>query len=97
MRQGKPTSDVGARKPSVYTILITAMIALIALINLIAWNFRSVADWYRDNVFVLWGPLYGHFTSFTDHSVGEVMLGIALLLLITAIVALILLFFKKPR
>lgn len=97
MRQGKTTSTVGARKPSVYTILITAMIALIALINLIAWNFRSVADWYRDNVFVLWGPLYGHFTSFTDYSVGEFMLGIALLLLITAIVAIILLFFKKPR
>ena len=97
MRQGKTTSNVGTRKPSVYTILITAMIAIIALINLIAWNFRSVADWYRDNVFVLWGPLYGHFTSFTDHSVGEVMLGIALLLLITAIVSIILLFFKKPR
>ncbi len=97
MRQDKTASTAETRRPSAYTILITAMIALIALINLIAWNFRSVADWYRDNVFVLWGPLYGHFTSFTDHSVGEVMLGIALLLLTTAIVALILLFFKKPR
>ncbi len=97
MRQGKTTSTVGAGKPSVYTIIITVLIVLIALINLIAWNFRSAADWYRDNVFVLWGPLYGHFTSFTDHSVGEVMLGIALLLLITAIASIILLFFKKPR
>ncbi len=85
------------RKISLYAIIVLILLLLILAINLISWNSRVFSDWYRDNVFVLWGPLYGKVTSHTDHSVGEFMLGLAVLLILFAVIALILLFVKKTR
>jgi len=85
------------RKIGAYWIAIIILILLIAVINLIAWNSRTISDWYRDNVFVLWGPLYGMVTGRTDHSVGEFMLGIAVLLIWQALVSIIMLLISRTR
>ena len=65
-----------------YTISLATLIGLIALINIIAWNSKIISDWCRENVFILWGPLYGMVTGRTDRSVGEIMLGFAVVLIL---------------
>lgn len=80
---------------NIYTLTITILIGLITLINLISWNSKAISDWYRQNVFILWGPLYGTVTGRTDRSVGEVMLGIAAVLILLFIIAIIILISGK--
>ncbi|MBR5361265.1 MAG: DUF3810 domain-containing protein [Lachnospiraceae bacterium] len=84
-------------KPGVYAITIIVLIVLIAVINLISWNSKVISDWYRENIFILWGPLYGTVTGRTDKSVGEIMLGVATVLILLFIIAIILLAIKKIR
>ncbi len=74
-----------------YTISLATLIGLIALINIIAWNSKIISDWYRENVFILWGPLYGTVTGRTDRSVGEIMLGVAVVLILLFIIATVIL------
>ncbi len=91
MRQDRTTPIAKNKKPGAYAIIITVLIVLIVLTNLIAWNSKELSDLYRDNIFVIWGPLYGKVTGLTDRSVGEIMLGVALLLILLFIMALIIL------
>ena len=78
-------------KHKLYTICLCIIIAVTILINLISWNSRAFSDWYRENIFILWGPLYGTVTGITDRSVGEIMLGVATVLILLFIIAIIIL------
>lgn len=93
-----------SRKPSFCIIISMVLLILTLLINLTAWNSVTVSDWYRDNVFILWGPLYGTLTEQTERSVGEVMLGVAALLVLVFIIAIFIItisrmigFFRKRK
>jgi hypothetical protein len=80
-----------------YSLSVTVLIGIVVLINLISWNSRAVSDWYRENIFPVWGPLYGTVTGRTDRSVGEVMLGVAAVLILLFVISLVLLAIKKTR
>ncbi len=81
----------------IYRVLIALILLITAAVYIAAWELRSFADYYRDHIFVLWGPLYGKVTGHTDRSVGEIMLGVAVILVFLFIVALAVLIVKKIK
>ncbi len=74
------------RRLGAYSIFIFIILFFTVAINIISWNSRVFSDWYRENIFILWGPLYGIVTGRTDRSVGEVMLGVAAVLVLLFVV-----------
>ncbi|MCR5419531.1 MAG: DUF3810 domain-containing protein [Lachnospiraceae bacterium] len=66
--------------------IVTGLLGITVIFNIIAWNSETFCDWYVDNVFPLWGPLYGTFTELTERSVGEMMIVFATILLLCTVV-----------
>jgi len=62
------------------------MLALIAVLNILAWNSRSFCDVYVTYVFPIWVNTYGRFTGIFPFSVGEWMIGAGLLLLVFTVI-----------
>ena len=61
---------------------------LVLVLNLLAWNFSAVSDFYVNYIFPIWVNTYGRVTGFFPFSVGEVML-LSVLFIITAAVLLL--------
>lgn len=69
-----------------HTKIWTGMLALIAVLNVLAWNSRSFCDVYVTYVFPIWVNTYGRFTGIFPFSVGEWMIGAGLLLLVFTVI-----------
>ena len=56
--------------------------ALVALLNVIAWNSTTFCDTYIAFVFPIWVNTYGRLTGLAPFSIGEILLGLGVLLVI---------------
>ncbi len=75
-----------------------SIVAVIILLNIIAWNSTAFCDAYLTYIFPIWVNTYGRFTGLFPFSVGEIMLLIGVLLLLLTIVlsiSLLLIWCKK--
>ncbi len=66
---------------SVRKIIFAAGAALVAALNIAAWNSAAFCDWYISYIFPVWVNTYGRFTGLFPFSVGEWMLIAGALLL----------------
>lgn len=80
-----------------YWVLL-GVIALMAVINVTAWESTAFCDFYVSNIYPLWVSTYGRLTGLFPFSVGEIMLVAGVILTIIAallgIVAVILLMYR---
>ncbi len=62
------------------TIICVMLLTLV--LNVVAWNSVTFCDFYIQNIFPIWGPVFGLFTELTGKAVGEMMLVIGILLVV---------------
>lgn len=65
-------------------ILFIGIAGLVVLLNVIAWNSTAFCDAYIEYVFPIWVGSYGRLTGLFPFSVGEIMLGLGMLLVVAA-------------
>lgn len=74
------------------------IMAVVAALNIIAWNSTAFCDAYIANIFPIWVNTYGRLTDLVPFSVGEIMLGLAVVLMaLTAVLWIPALIWKKLR
>lgn len=61
------------------------IVAVVAALNIAAWNSTAFCDWYIRFVFPIWVNTYGRFTGLFPFSVGEILIALGLLLVAAAI------------
>lgn len=71
--------------------------AVILFLNIAAWNSTAFCDTYIAYVFPIWVNTYGRLTGMFSFSVGEILLGIGILLIVLASVVWLGIFWKKLR
>lgn len=69
-----------------WILLYAAIGAVVILLNVIAWNNTAFCDTYIADVFPIWVNTYGRLTGLVSFSVGEIMLGLAVILVVLAAV-----------
>ena len=79
------------------TKLYIALVAMVILLNVIAWLSAPFCDWYIENIFPIWLNTYGRVTGWIPFSIGEYMLLAAAILIGAAILGLVLLLVKALR
>lgn len=84
------------RKISKYWGFVIVFAAVIIVLNLLAIS-KGFCDWYTDNVFWISSAVYSRITGLFAFSVGEVLLGIAALLIIAMVVIAVVLIFMRKR
>lgn len=62
------------------------IVAVVLLLNLTAWSSTAFCDTYIEAVFPIWVNTYGRFTGLFPFSVGEIMLGLAVVVVLLAAV-----------
>ncbi len=67
-----------------WLILYISIGVIVSLLNLIAWNSTAFCDAYIAYVFPIWVNTYGRFTGLVPFSVGEILLGLGVLLVAVA-------------
>lgn len=65
------------------------IMAVVVLINFIAWNSTEFCDFYVAQIFPIWVNMYGRLTSLFPFSVGEIMLVLGVLLLAAGFILLL--------
>lgn len=83
------------KSKNIYWAIITVLFSIAIILNVLAWMSRSFCDAYIENVFPVWGRIYGIFTNLTNRSVGEIMLYLAAVLILFMLIAIIWLFALK--
>ncbi len=73
-----------------------AILVFLVLLNIASWCSTAFCDWYRLKIFPIWLVTYGRITGIAPFSIGEILLGIAVLMVCIAII-LILPAIKKPK
>ena len=68
------------------------IVAVIILLNIIAWNSTAFCDAYLTHIFPIWVNTYGRITGLFPFSVGEMMLVIGVVLLLLTIVLSVVIF-----
>lgn len=76
-------------------IIYLSIAVFILLLNVLAWGSTAFCDAYIRKVFPLWVNTYGRLTGLVSFSVGEIMLGMAVLLTVFAVVLGIVVFILK--
>lgn len=79
------------------TKLYILLIAVVILLNLIAWFSAPFCDWYIEYIFPIWLNTYGRVTGWIPFSIGEYMLLAAALLIGVALLGWVFLLIKKFR
>ena len=74
----------GVKHKGGYIYIIIAIV--IVLLNVIAWNSTAFCDAYIQYIFPIWVNTYGRLTGLFSFSVGEIMLGLAVVLVVLAAV-----------
>ena len=67
-------------------IVFSALTGIIIILNILAWKSTSFCDYYVDKIFPVLINTYGRLTSLSTKSVGEMMIALAVILLLTAII-----------
>lgn len=80
-----------------WLLLYLGIGAVVILLNVIAWNSTAFCDAYIAYIFPVWVNTYGRLTGLVPFSVGEIMLGLAVLLVAAAAVLWLLAFVKRWR
>ena len=62
------------------------IVMVICLLNILAWNSTAFCDAYIAYVFPIWVNTYGSLTDLASFSVGEIMLGLAVVLAVLAMI-----------
>ena len=62
------------------------IVMVICLLNILAWNSTAFCDAYIAYVFPIWVNTYGRLTDLASFSVGEIMLGLAVVLAVLAMI-----------
>ena len=78
-------------------LLYLAIGAVVILLNIIAWRSTAFCDAYIAKIFPIWVNTYGRITGMFPFSVGEIMLGLAVVLTALSLCLWIGAFWKKPR
>ncbi len=75
----------GKTKRNIKTALYLGIGALVALLNVAAWNSTAFCDWYIANIFPIWVNTYGRLTGIFPFSVGEWLIGAGVALVALAL------------
>lgn len=81
LHRGKSGLRTGKTGWKVYA----GIVAVVAALNIAAWNSTAFSDWYIRFVFPVWVSTYGRFTGLFPFSAGEIMIGLGLLLAAAAL------------
>ena len=82
------------KKISRQWIVIAVIFAVCIVINAVSWLSVDFSDWYRDNLFLTFQPIWSRISGAFPFSVGEIMLCIAVFGGIGAIISYIILMIK---
>ena len=81
--------------------MLLGIVALMAVINVVAWESAAFCDFYVRNIYPLWVNTYGWLTGLAPFSVGEIMIVAGVILsiiaVLMAVMALLLLVYKGIR
>ena len=79
--------------------MLLGIVALMAVINVVAWESAAFCDFYVRNIYPLWVNTYGWLTGLAPFSVGEIMIVAGVILsiiaVLMAVMALLLLVYKE--
>lgn len=87
----------GKKPINKWLLLYISIVAVVILLNIIAWNSTAFCDAYIAGIFPVWVNTYGRLTGVFSFSVGEIMLVLAVVLTVVASLLWILLFVKRMR
>lgn len=76
------TEQKKKRKRMVYL----SILGLILVLNILAWVSTPFCDWYIANIFPIWVNTYGRFSGLFPFSVGEILLGLGVILTVFALI-----------
>ena len=68
-------------------ILYAGILIVTVLLNIIAWSSSTFCDAYIAYIFPIWVNTYGRLMDLVSFSVGEIMLGVAVVLVVAAVIA----------
>lgn len=80
-----------------YKIYIGIMAGAVVLLNITAWLSKGFCDWYIRYIFRLWPNTLGRISNLFPFSVGEIMIILGILLVVTAVVLGVLCIFLRRR
>lgn len=66
-------------------LVYIAILAVVMLLNVVAWQSNRFCDWYITHIFPIWVGTYGRWHGLFPFSVGEIMLALGALLAVAAI------------
>ena len=69
-----------------WKVVYLGILIIITILNVIAWNSTAFCDAYIAYIFPIWVNTYGRLTGLAPFSVGEIMLGLGVLLVVLAAV-----------
>lgn len=78
-------------------IIWNSILLISILLNILSWYSTSFSDWFVNNIFIFNMNIFSRITGIFPFSVGEIMIILGILLLLTALIFLILLPFLKKR
>ena len=78
-------------------IIWNSILLISILLNILSWYSSSFSDWFVNNIFIFNMNIFSRITGIFPFSVGEIMIILGILLLLTALIFLILLPFLKKR
>lgn len=95
-KYNKKDSKGKKRRISVQLTALIITLAVMGLLNLIAWKSISFCDFYAEHIYPIWTATYGRFTSLFSFSFGEILIMIAVFgIPISMIAGIVLLIIKK--
>lgn len=82
-----------------FWIIFIILLSVAIILNIAAWIFPSLCDWYTIHIMPWWYNSYGRFNNLFKFSVGEIMLILLVLLILASVVMLFTYAFgrEKPR
>lgn len=78
-------------------IIWNSILLISILLNIPSWYSSSFSDWFVNNIFIFNMNIFSRITGIFPFSVGEIMIILGIMLLLTALIFLILLPFLKKR
>lgn len=78
-------------------VIWNSILLISILLNILSWYSTSFSDWFVNNIFIFNMNIFSRITGIFPFSVGEIMIILGILLLLTALIFLILLPFLKKR
>ena len=71
------TDKKSRKKLSKQFIALCTLLAVMVILNIVAWESRAFSDFYAAHIYPLWTQTYGRLTSLLPFSFGEILIMIA--------------------